>query len=46
VLADKIDDAPAAIPLLEVRERKCRDFRPPESTTEKNGENCAVAQSF
>ena len=44
MLADEVDDAPAAIALLDVRERERRDFRGPEAATEKNGKDRAVAQ--
>ena len=45
VLADQINDAPAAIALLQVRECERRDLRPSETAAEKNGENGSVAQS-
>jgi hypothetical protein len=37
VLADEINNAPATVALLDVRERKRRHFRSPQSATEKNG---------
>ena len=45
MLADEIDDAPAAIALLDVRERERRHFRSSESAAEKNGEDGAIAQA-
>ena len=44
VLSDKIDDTPAAVALLNVRERERRHFRSPEAAAEKNGKNRAIPQ--
>jgi len=46
VLAYKIDDALAAIALLDVCERERRHFGPSETTTEEHGQNGAIAQPF
>ena len=43
MLRPQIHNAPAAITLLEVRERKCRNLRPAESAPKKNGEDGAIA---
>jgi hypothetical protein len=42
MFADQIDDAPAAIPLLEVDERKYRDLATSESATEKHSDDGPV----
>ena len=41
MLPDEVDDAPASIALLDMRERERCDFGPTESATEKDGENYA-----
>jgi hypothetical protein len=45
VLAYQIDDAPAAIALLQVRESERGDLGPPQAAAKENGENSSVAQS-
>src|ERR1700685_2309936 len=45
VLADEIDDAPAAIALLQVRERERGHLGAPQAAAEKNGENSSVPPS-
>src|ERR1700727_2223616 len=45
MLADQINDAPAAIALLQVRESERGHLRAPQATAEKNGEDSSVAQS-
>ena len=45
MLADQINDAPAAIALLQVRERERGHLGPSQAAAEKNGENSSVAQS-
>ena len=44
VLSDEIDDAPAAVALLDVRERERSHFRSPQPAAQKNGQNGAIAQ--
>jgi hypothetical protein len=44
VLPDKIDNAPAPIALLDVRESERRHFRTSQSAAEKNREDGAIAQ--
>lgn len=45
VFADQINDAAAAIALLQVRECERSHLRTPQAAAEKNGENGSVAQS-
>lgn len=45
VLADEVDNAPAAIPLLDVRERERCHFRSAQSAAEQHSEYGAVAQA-
>src|SRR5580704_15547863 len=45
MLPDQINDAPAAIALLQVRERERGHLGAPQAAAEKNGENSSVAQS-
>jgi len=45
VLADQIDDAPASIALLDMRECERRHFRSPQPATEKDGENRPISQA-
>jgi len=44
VLADKIHDAPASVPLFDVRHGERRYVRPPEPATEKHCQNRPVGQ--
>src|SRR5262249_14144432 len=44
VFSYQIDNAPATIPLLQMRERQRRRFRAPQSAAEQNSENRAIAQ--
>jgi hypothetical protein len=44
VLANKVHDAPAAIALLDVRERERRNLGSTQPAAEKNGKNSAIAQ--
>jgi hypothetical protein len=44
VFPDQIDDAPAAIALLKMREGQVRGFRPTEAAPEKDCQDGAVAQ--
>jgi hypothetical protein len=37
VLANKVDNAPPTIALLNMRERECRNLRSPQTTAQKNG---------
>jgi hypothetical protein len=37
MFAHEVNDAPAAIALLDVRKRKCRHLRPTEAATEEDG---------
>jgi hypothetical protein len=45
VLADKIDAAPTAISLLDVRERKRGDFRPAQAAAQENSDDSPVAET-
>jgi hypothetical protein len=45
VLSNEVDDTPATIPLLHVRERERRDLRPAQAATEKYSQDGAVAKS-
>jgi len=44
VLANEVDNAPAAIALLDVRERQSRDLGTPEPAAEQDGEDCTITQ--
>ena len=46
VLSDKIHDAPAAVPLLDVCDGQCSYFRPTQAATEKNCQNRSVTQTL
>jgi hypothetical protein len=46
VLADEIHDAPPAVPLLDVTERKRCDFGPSQSASQEHGEDSPIAQSL
>jgi hypothetical protein len=37
MLTNEVDNAPATIALLDMRESECRDLGPPEAATQKNG---------
>jgi hypothetical protein len=45
VLADQINDAPAAVALLQVRESERGNLGAPQAAAEKNGENSPIAPS-
>lgn len=45
VLLNEIDDAPAAVALLDVCEGERRDFGSSQPATQKNCADCAIAQS-
>ena len=45
MLTNEVNDAAAAVALLDVRERQRRHFRSSESATEKNGEDGPIAQA-
>jgi hypothetical protein len=45
MLSDEIDDAPPAVPLLDVRERERRHFRSPQPTSEKDRQDGPITQS-
>jgi len=45
VFADEVDDTPAAIPLLDMRERERRDLRSVVPAPKKNCKDGAVAQA-
>jgi hypothetical protein len=45
VLANEVNDAPAAVALLDMCERQRRHLRSSEPTPEKNGEDGAIAQA-
>jgi SLT domain-containing protein len=46
VLSNEIDNAPAAIALLDMRVGQRRDLRSSEAAAEQNGQDCAIAQAL
>ena len=44
MLADQVNDAPAAIALLEVRERERSHFGSPEAAAQEHRQDSAIAQ--
>ena len=44
MLSDQIDDAPAAVALLDVGERERRHFGSPKSAAEQDGQDGAIAK--
>jgi hypothetical protein len=45
VLADKVDNTPALVALLQVGEYEGRHFRPPQSAAKKNSQNGPIPQA-
>ena len=45
MLANKIDDAPATVSLLDVSERQRRNLRPSKTAADQHGKDGAITQS-